>query len=78
MTGVGAHRLIIELDYEADPIAGRIVDAAGDATSFSGWLELAGALSAARFASRSQQVQASSNTALNGRTEPCTTSSGLS
>jgi hypothetical protein len=37
-------RFTLELDYDADPIAGRLLDEGGESRSFAGWLDLAAAL----------------------------------
>jgi hypothetical protein len=37
-------RFTLELDCDADPIAGRLLDEGGDSRSFAGWLDLAAAL----------------------------------
>ena len=43
-------RLVIELDLEAEPIAGRLASPAAGARRFAGWLELMAALEHARAA----------------------------
>jgi hypothetical protein len=37
-------RFTLELDCNADPIAGRLLDEGGESRSFAGWLDLAAAL----------------------------------
>jgi hypothetical protein len=37
-------RFTLELDCDADPIAGRLLDEGGESRSFAGWLDLAAAL----------------------------------
>lgn len=41
-------RLQLELRRSTEPIEGRLTDEEGETTAFSGWLELIGALEAAR------------------------------
>ena len=42
--GSALKRFTLELDYDADPIAGRLFDEGGESRSFAGWLDLAAAL----------------------------------
>jgi hypothetical protein len=37
-------RFTLELDCDADPIAGRLLDEGGESRPFAGWLDLAAAL----------------------------------
>lgn len=52
-------RLVIELDLETEPIAGRLASPATGARRFAGWLELMAALEQARAA----ELQAESTSA---------------
>jgi hypothetical protein len=42
--GGALKRFTLELDCDADPIAGRLLDEGGESRSFAGWLDLATAL----------------------------------
>jgi hypothetical protein len=42
--GSALKRFTLELDCDADPIAGRLLEEGGESRSFAGWLDLAAAL----------------------------------
>ena len=48
----GLVRLQLELEPSAEPIEGRLTDERGETVAFTGWLELIGAVEAARASAR--------------------------
>jgi hypothetical protein len=47
MSTSGTLSVRVELIETSEPISGRLIDASGEATPFSGWIELVSALQAA-------------------------------